>query len=86
VTTSAKSLAVVIRATDPFRVAEALRAAIGLGLRGAGVRVVTEHALPTDYPPVDRAVGTLEQLGTSVDVSGDMRDAIERSDAVEVWT
>ena len=60
-------------------VGEALRAAVGLTLRGASVVVVPVVALPED----SRAVGTLRALGHKVD--GTAEDA-ENADVVEVWT
>lgn len=85
-TAPTKTVAVIIRASDPFRIAEALRAALGLGLRGARVEVIAEAPLPGDYPPIDRALSTLRDLGHAVAEGGAVRDLIARADAVEVWT
>ncbi len=71
-----KTIVVVVRATDAARRAEALRAAVGLTLRGDRVRVVI------DPIPDDRAVGTLRLLGHIVTSELVLEDA----DAIEVWS
>ena len=73
---------VVIRTVDPERAAEALRAAVGLTLRGARVAVVPLVPLPDDAR-VARALGTLRALGHVVDAT---LDVLREADAVEVWT
>ncbi len=77
-----KATAVVVR--NEGRAAEALRAAVGLTLRGARVTVVvaTSLALP-DHEAVRRAIGTLEALGQTVTTSLAALDGVE---AVEVWS
>lgn len=77
-----KLVAIVVRAGDAARVREALRAAVGLSLRGDRVMVVCA-ALPAGDAAVDRAVATLRQLGH--EVGADMA-AVRSADAVEVWT
>lgn len=77
-----KRIAVIVRTSDPARVAEALRGAVGLTLRGDAVRVaLAPEAAPHAEP---RAVATLTSFGHAVgtDVAATLRDA----DAVEVWT
>lgn len=77
-----KQVVVIIRATEPNRVREALRAAVGLGLRGDRVRVHAS-ALDLDDPWVSRAVAMLAQLGRPVQSEpAQLTDA----DVVEVWT
>lgn len=91
-----KRIAVIVRAADPDRVAEALRAAVGLGLRGdrvhvvlaAGAGAVDEHAPPAQGHA--RALATLRMLGHDV-VHADEdpaaeAEAVRAADAVEVWT
>lgn len=73
---------VVARTVDPHRQAEALRAALGLTLRGASVEVAHEGPLLT--PLARRAADTLRAFGQAVGV--DLADALPRADAVEVWT
>jgi hypothetical protein len=86
-----KHIAVIIRAAEPDRVAEALRAALGLSLRGDAVHVVlTGAALPaagSRDARIIRALATLTELGHSV-TRGDAQvpAAVRRADAVEVWT
>jgi hypothetical protein len=92
-----KRIAVIVRAADPDRVAEALRAAVGLGLRGdrvhvvlaAGAGAVDEHAQAA------RAMATLRMLGhdlvlVSQNDAENADDAeaaaVRAADAVEVWT
>jgi hypothetical protein len=76
-------LLVVARTRDPHRQAEALRAALGLTLRGAAVEVVIEGTLLT--PLAQRAADTLRSFGHAVGASS-LGEALARADAVEVWT
>jgi hypothetical protein len=73
---------VVARTRDPHRQAEALRAALGLTLRGATVEVAHDGPLLT--PLAQRAADTLTSFGHAVGV--DLAAALARADAVEVWT
>jgi hypothetical protein len=73
---------IIARTRDPHRQAEALRAALGLTLRGASVEVALYGPLLT--PLARRAADTLLSFGHAVDV--DLTDALPRADAVEVWT
>lgn len=78
---------IVARAADPHRQSEALRAALGLTLRGATVEVLVEHALAS--PTATRATSTLRSFGYTVTERSrpeDLAPAIARADAVEVWT
>lgn len=88
-----KRIAVIVRAADPDRVAEALRAAVGLGLRGDRVHVVLAGGAPG--AGAARALATLRLLGHEVDhADGNARGnadeamarAVRAADAVEVWT
>lgn len=76
------TIVVVARARDPHRQAEALRAALGLTLRGARVEVVVDE--PLRSPLAERAAATLRTFGYPVGVP--LADALARADAVEVWT
>jgi hypothetical protein len=80
-----KIIAVVVATTDVPRLREALRAAVGLSLRGDAVRVVLMHEPPADDPLVSRALGTLRELGHQVS-RGDAGRAVRDADATEVWT
>jgi hypothetical protein len=71
-----KTIAVIIRAEDPARIAEALRAAVGLTLRGDRVRVIAPAGAE------GRAVETLRMLGHVVTTELSLDDV----DAVEVWS
>ncbi|MCG8418291.1 MAG: hypothetical protein MJE77_10150 [Proteobacteria bacterium] len=88
----AKHIAVVICTGDRARVAEALRAAVGLGLRGDAIDVVMDRParaiVESSDPAIDRAVATLVQLGHRIHRQPAMRssDLIHRADAIEVWT
>ena len=73
---------VIARSSDPHRQSEALRAALGLTLRGGKVEVVVGALLT---PLAERAAATLRSFGYAVhDV--DVGEALARADAVEVWT
>lgn len=74
-------VAVIVRTTDPHRQSEALRAALGLTLRGARVHAVVEGAALT--PLAQRSIDTLRAFEHRVD--GDLATAM-RSDRIEVWT
>ena len=75
----------VIAATrDPHRQAEALRAALGLTLRGAQVEVAVDEPLLT--PLALRAAETLRSFGHAVGAGVDLAEALARADRVEVWT
>jgi len=78
-----KRIAVVIRTTEQTRVREALRAAVGLSLRGD--RVVVRGSASAEDPAVARAIATLRQLGHDVNLNGTL-DGVREADAVEVWT
>ncbi len=72
---------VIVRTTDPHRQSEALRAALGLTLRGARVEVVVGELLT---PLAKRSADTLTSFGHAVGV--ELAEALARADAVEVWT
>lgn len=93
-----KRIAVIVRAADPDRVAEALRAAVGLGLRGDRVHVVLAAGAGAvhDHAQAARALATLRMLGHDVvhapknadgkpDAAAEAQ-AVRAADAVEVWT
>lgn len=86
-----RRVAVIIRASHPARVAEGLRAALGLSLRGDRIEVVVTDAAAyagqCSDPAIRRPLATLAALGHEV-VWGDaaMARALERADAVEVWS
>lgn len=65
---------------DPHRQAEALRAALGVTLRGAEVEVVLDE--PPKTPLAQRAATTLQSFGHAVSQRGELGSA----DVVEVWT
>lgn len=82
-----KTIAVLVRTATADRAAEALRAAVGLTLRGDHV-VVAIGALPraiAEDPRVERGLATLRLLGHRVD-EDDGAGAVAAADAVEVWT
>jgi hypothetical protein len=85
-----KQIAVVIATGDHERAAEALRAAVGLGLRGDAVSVAFAHAEGRQriagHPAADKALATLELLGQRlVDVEA-LPELVATASAVEVWT
>lgn len=80
------TILVFAQTTDPHRQAEALRAALGLTLRGARVEAVVSSPLAT--PLARRAADTLRAFGYPVTTAtGDeLAAALGRADRVEVWT
>ena len=75
------TILVICLSRDPHRQSEALRAALGLTLRGARVEVVVEEPLLT--PLAQRSAETLRSFGHVV--GADLADALPRATAVEVW-
>jgi len=75
------TILVVATSRDPHRQAEALRAALGLTLRGARVEVVVTEPLLT--PLARRAADILRSFGHAVGV--ELASALARADRVEVW-
>jgi hypothetical protein len=82
----AMTILVIVRTRDPHRQAEALRAALGLTLRGARVEAVVDPPLAT--PLARRAADTLRSFGHAVGpATGDaLAAALARAARVEVWT
>lgn len=76
------TIVVICRTRDPHRQSEALRAALGLTLRGALVEVVVDEPLLT--PLAERSAVTLRSFGHVV--GANLADALARATAVEVWT
>jgi hypothetical protein len=76
-----KRIVVVIAAER--RAPEALRAAVGLTLRGDRVDVVRRVALDERDPHVARALATLRALGG--DTAAPLA-SLREADCVEVWT
>jgi hypothetical protein len=76
------TILVVVTSRDPHRQSEALRAALGLTLRGARVEVAIDAPLST--PLARRAADTLRSFGYPVGV--ELAEALGRADRVEVWT
>ncbi|HEU5055650.1 MAG TPA: hypothetical protein VFU21_03970 [Kofleriaceae bacterium] len=82
------TILVVITASGTERVAEGLRAAVGLGLRGDPVEALLVGGEPPADPRIARALGTLERLGRPARVATleEARAAARAARAVEVWT
>ncbi len=82
---TAPLILVVIRAREPHRQAEALRAALGLTRRGARVEVAIDE--PPHTPLAQRAADTLRAFGHALHpLDDDPGAALGRADRVEVWT
>ncbi len=79
---------VVVTARSVDRVAEGLRAAVGLGLRGDPVEALLVGGDPPEDPRIARALGTLERLGRPARVAtlAEAQAAARAARAVEVWT
>lgn len=92
--TARKTIAVVLDTTSPERAAEAVRAAVGLTLRGDRVELsVSERADDALAAATDRAVerglATLVALGHAVhrrQVPEALAAAAGKADVTEVWT
>ena len=80
--TRAVRVLVVARTADPHRQSEALRAALGLTLRGATVEVVVDRPLLS--PLAERSAATLRSFGHAI--GAPLEVALARADVVEVWT
>jgi len=80
------TILVVAASRDPHRQSEALRAALGLTLRGARIEVCVAEPLLT--PLARRAAETLRAFGHLVgELAGpELVAALARADRVEVWT
>lgn len=85
-TTTHMKILVIATTCDPHRQAEALRAALGLTLRGARVEVAVVEPLLT--PLARRAADTLRSFGHTVGslAGAALAEALARADRVEVWT
>ena len=85
---SRKTIAVIVRSRDPRRIAEALRGAVGLTLRGDRVCVALAPDVPrTGDRDVVRAIATLTSFGYPVSHEPDaIARALAEADAVEVWS
>jgi hypothetical protein len=85
-----KQIAVVIATGDHARAAEALRAAVGLGLRGDAVSVAFAHPgghqRIAGQPAADKALATLELLGQRLVDAEALPELLATANAVEVWT
>lgn len=85
---------VLVVTGDAARQAEALRAALGLTLRGAAVEVLFVAPRAPATPLARRAAATLAMFGHRVDdapghepaAADAVAGAIARATAVEVWT
>lgn len=80
-----KRIAVIVRTTEPARAREALRAAVGLSLRGDEVSVRWDCTCDLNDADIARALATLKQLGHDVELTATL-DVVRRADVVEVWT
>ena len=80
------TILVIAKSRDPHRQAEALRAALGLTLRGARVEVCVDQPLLS--PLAQRAADTLRSFGHGVGSASPqaVAAALTRADRVEVWT
>lgn len=84
---AARRTLVIVESRAAGRIEEALRAALGLTLRGAAVEVWLPEDRPLS-PTARRAVAVLASFGHRVGAvaPGEARARLEAADAVEVWT
>lgn len=80
-----RTVLVVIRATTLERCAEAMRAAIGLTLRGDHVYAIVPEAHGKD-PMIARGIATLLLLKQRVCGPTRLGELVRTADRVEVWT
>jgi hypothetical protein len=82
------TLLVIITASERERIAEGLRAAVGLGLRGDPVEALLVGGQVPEDPRIARALGTLERLGRPARAAtmAEAQAAARTARAVEVWT
>jgi hypothetical protein len=85
-------IVVVVATSDVPRAREALRAAVGLSLRGDRIHVVVP-AFATGVgrggTPAQLAIATLAELGHRVTAPAEpdeVAEAVRAADAVEVWS
>lgn len=76
------TILVIVQTRDPHRQSEALRAALGLTLRGGRIEVAVEEPLLT--PLAQRSADTLRAFGHVVGVT--VTEAVPRAQVIEVWT
>lgn len=79
------AICVLVRATEATRIAEALRAAVGVGLRGAIVTLALDRDARAqgDAHELERARWAIEAMGGRV---VDLESLIALPARVEVWT
>ncbi len=84
-----KRIAVVVDTEAPERIAEALRAALGLGLRGDAVDLVMTAAareIAAAVPLAGRSLALLAELDRAPRDPAELGDVLAAAEAVEVWT
>jgi hypothetical protein len=90
VTPAPRNLLLLVHTARVERVAEALRNAVGLTLRGDRVTVLLARGAPAPgHPRLVRAVNTLRALGHCCETAGsevEVAAALRAADCVEVWT
>ena len=91
-TTTPLQITILVNATALARNKEALRAALGLGLRGDTVQVIIGKAaqpwIHGDDPDIRRALATLSELGHTLndEQDVDVDSMLRTADAIEHWT
>jgi hypothetical protein len=79
-----RTVTIVVGGGGPVVAAEALRAAVGLTLRGDAITVVLDPTAPVDGPEPARARATLELFGHTVAGASALGAALD-ADAIEIW-
>lgn len=80
-----RTVTLVVASPDPATVDEALRAAVGLTLRGDALTVVLDPATALDRPATARARATLALFHHHVTAAPDALAAALDADALEIW-
>lgn len=83
-----KRIAIIVHAEVPERVSEALRAALGLGLRGDAVDLLLAPGArqAATAPRATQALALLGELGRPPGDWADLGAVLAAASAVEVWT
>ena len=85
-----KHILVIVQTSTAQRTSEALRAALGLCLRGDHIHVLIEKSaqpfVENNHAMISRSLATLRELGHRVSPPGQLHTALRSADVIECWT